>query len=286
MTKYSFIEHSKECNLKIQFILIGLAGWALAACSPSPTQLKKAMKEHPDIVFSAIKADPSGFFAAVEKAQSEAHKVQLDQALGQDIQKVESELKNPQTVKISANRAIWGSANAPVTIVEWADFNCGHCQQEQSVLQKIMANYSGKVRIVYKELPILAPESKVAAQYMEALAMQNNAQALQFHDLIFANQDKFRMEGDQYLKRAVKNVGANLFKVEQAARSAKVKKRIADDQAEAKKFGITGTPGFAINGAIVNGSYPYEFFRRVIDHILKSAPAGATPAEAPSSKSS
>ncbi len=259
-------------------LMIASFGFVLTACSPSPTQLKKVVEAHPEIVFSAIKADPKGFFDTVQGVQEQARLASISAEMDKEFDKVKTELASPQTVDIAADRAFVGSAGAPVTIVEWADFNCGHCQAVQDAIQKIVKEYGDKVRVVYKHLPILAPDSKVAAQYMEAIALQNKAKAVQFHDLLFANQNDFRVGGEKYLKTAVKSVGADLAKVERDAKGATVKKRIADDMAQAKKFGFDGTPGFMVNGAAIDGAYPYDFFKRVVDYILQSHPSGAAAA--------
>ncbi len=257
--------------MKFKHAFTGLLGLTLVGCSPSPTQLKKVMESHPEIVFAAIKADPKGFFDTIQEAQQQAQQASIAAEMDKEYQKVKEELKNPQAVDISTSHAFKGAANAPITIVEWFDFNCGHCKDMEGAIQEIEKNYGDKVRVVYMHLPILAPESRTAAEYMEAIALQDKAKALQFHDMIFANQNDFRMNGEKYLKQTVKSVGANLAKVEREAKGLAVKKVIDADMAEAKKFGFNGTPAFMVNGAAIDGAYPYDFFKRVIDGILHSS---------------
>ena len=242
------------------------------ACSPSPAQIKKILQEHPDILQSAIEADPKGFFDTVQRAQSKAREQSLVEQLDEEYQKIITELKSPQDVEVANDRAILGGHDAPVTIVEWSDFNCGHCLKAQETIAKLAKDYAGKVRFVYKHLPILAKESRIGAEYMEAIALQGPEKAIRFHDQLFEKQREFQAGGEEFLKKLAKDAGVNMARLEKDKKSATVRKRIESDIAEAKKFQISGTPGFMVNGAAIRGAYPFEFFKKVIDAIL-AAPA-------------
>jgi protein-disulfide isomerase len=269
-------------NLIAQYTLVILLGVALGACSPTPEQLKKTLQQHPEILHAAIEADPKGFFDIVQKVQAKAREQAEAEQMNEDYKRMADDLKNPKTVEV-AGRASLGPDSAPVTIVEWSDFNCGHCAHAEETMAKLAQDYSGKVRIVYKHLPILAKESRTAAEYMEAIALQDKAMALKFHDLLFAKQGEFRQGGEEFLKKAAKEVGANFAKVEKDRKTKAVKAKIEGDIDEAKRFEFTGTPGFMVNGAAVHGAYPYEFFKKVIDGILagNAAPAASTTAPGP-----
>ncbi len=254
------------------FVILGLS-----ACSPSPAQLKKTLQEHPDILQAAIEADPKGFFDTIQKAQAKAREQSMAQQMDDEYKRMADELKSPKEVVVASDRAILGSATAAVTIVEWADFNCGHCLHAQETMAKLAKDYDGKIRVLYKHLPILAKESRTAAEYMEAIAQQDKEKAIQFHDLLFQKQREFQTGGEEFLKKLTKELGANLSKVEKYRKSSAVKSRIDGDIAEAKKFEFTGTPGFMVNGAAVHGAYPYEFFKKVIDGILAGGASSAAP---------
>ena len=253
---------------KLSLILLTSAGFV--ACSPSASQLKKTMSEHPDILHAAIEADPKGFFEVIQKVQGKAREQSMEEQMATELKRVQEDMKSPKEVTFDDARAIEGSTSAPVTIIEWADFNCGHCSHAAETMTKIAAEYKDKVRILYKHLPILSPASKVAAQYMEAISLQDKAKALEFHHKLFENQSTLRSDGEKYLKKLAKEVGADVARVQQDAKSDTVKKRIDADVAEAQKFEFNGTPGFMINGAAVHGAYPYDFFKKVIDGVLSA----------------
>lgn len=256
--------------MKLQIILFTILGLSLTACSPSATQLKKVMQDNPDIIHAAIEADPKGFFDVVQKVQGKAREQSMADQMAGELTRVMEEMKTPKEVSIDDARAIQGPATAKITIVEWADFNCGHCSTAAETMNKIATEYKDNVRIIYKHLPILAKESRTAAEYMEAIAMQDKAKALKFHEELFAEQKELRSGGEDFLKKLVKSVGADLAKVQKDIKSDTVKKRIESDMAEAKKFEFNGTPGFMVNGAGIHGAYPYDFFKKVIDTILAS----------------
>ena len=254
--------------MKLRVIVYSAICLVLAACSPSAQQLKKVMKENPSILHEAIEADPKGFFDVVQKVQSKAREQSMAQQMDEEFKRVMEEMKSPKTVEIDEARASHGTSSAPITIVEWADFNCGHCSTAAQTMTKVAEEYGDKVRIIYKHLPILAPESRLGAQYMEAIALQDKSKAWEFHKKLFAGQREFREGKEKFLKELAKEVGADLAKVQKDLKNTAVTKRIESDIAEAQKYEFNGTPGFMINGASIHGSYPFDFFKKVIDSVL------------------
>lgn len=256
--------------MKVRAILFAVLGLSLSACSPSASQLKKVMKDNPDIVHAAIESDPKGFFDVIQKVQGKAREQSMADQMASELKRVTEEMKNPKEIVIDNSRAMVGSADAKITIVEWADFNCGHCSTAAETMDKIVEEYKDKVRVVYKHLPILSKESRTASEYMEAIAMQDKDKAWKFHSEVFAKQRELREGGEEFLKKIAKSVGADVAKIKKDMKSDTVKKRIESDIAEAQKFEFNGTPGFMINGASVHGAYPYDFFKKVIDTVLGS----------------
>lgn len=98
--------------------------------------------------------------------------------------------------------------------------------------------------------------------------MQSHEIALKFHDELFANQDMMKSKGEEYMKSVAKKLGANMQLLSKNLSDSKVQKTIDADMEEAKKFGISGTPGFIINGVSLKGAYPAEEFKKIIDKHL------------------
>lgn len=239
-------------------------------CAPTPSQLKKVVEENPEIVLNAIEKHPDKFLETLNNAARKAQEMQRQKQAESEEQRFEEEFKNPKKPEIDKARAMFGPDNAPITIVEYSDFECPYCSRGYETIKQVMSEYGDKVRVLYKHLPLdFHPMAMPAAQYYEAIALQSAAKAKKFHDHIFENQKSLSSGKEKFLKDAAKKVGANLAQVMKDIDSDKVKKRIEADMAEARKFEFSGTPGFLVNGVSLKGAYPFPEFKKVIDRHLK-----------------
>ncbi len=250
---------------------VALAMILLAGCT-SKQQIEKIIQDNPDIVFQAIKKNPKKFVDVVNEAVKTAQESSREDETKAEQARMEEEMKHPKTPVIEDGRVIFGNKSAPITIVEYSDFQCPYCGRGFQTVKEVEKTYGDKVRIVFKHLPLeFHPMAMPAAKYFEAIAMQDAAKAEKFHDEVFANQKELGSDGDKYLQSVVKKVGANLAKVKKDMNSEGVQKRIAADMEEAKKFEFSGTPGFLINGVSLRGAYPAPEFKKIIDKQLASA---------------
>lgn len=163
-----------------------------------------------------------------------------------------------------------GRADAPVTIVEYSDFNCAYCLRfHQESYPVIVRDYidTGKARFVYKQFAILVPDSTAAAVASECAAEQGKFWV--FHDLLFARRAEGASLSAQVLDAAAveANLDAAQFAVCRAAKPAS--DRAQADMNEAQQLGFRGTPAFLINGKPIVGAQPVEVFRQVLDEALK-----------------
>ncbi len=253
------------------FLFAGLlVAFFVTACAPNASQLKKVVEENPEIIFNAIEKNPQKFLETVNVAAREAREQEAKKMADAEDQRREDEFKNPKSPVIQADRAIKGDKDAPVTIVEYSDFQCPFCKRGASTVDRIMDDYKGKVRLVFKHFPIerIHPQAKLTSQYFEAIALQDPSKAYKFKEYVFENQEQIRDREDKFLDEAAKKAGANLAQVKANLNSDKVLKRIAEDMKEAENFGFSGTPGYLINGVSLKGAYPYEEFKRIIDRHL------------------
>jgi protein-disulfide isomerase len=241
----------------------------LVACAPNAKQLKEAIEKDPSIVFAAIQKDPEGFIEVVNKAARDAQSKGAEKAQQEENQKRDEEFKNPLKPEVQEGRAILGPQNAPITIVEYSDFECPYCSRGYQTMKEVKKAYPDQVRIVFKHLPLdFHPKAMPAAKYFEAIARQSAEMAYKWHDLIFENQNDLRSKGEAFMKDSAKKVGADLKKLEKDLNDPKLMERINADIEEAKKFGISGTPGFIINGVSLKGAYPFSEFKTIIDRHL------------------
>lgn len=248
---------------------ISIIGLLLASCAPSAKQIKEAVEKDPSIVFTAIEKAPDQFIEVVMKAQQNAQKVAGERAQQDEQKQREEEFKNPLKPEIEQDRVIFGNKSAPITIVEYSDFECPYCSRGYQTMQQLKKEYGDKVRIVYKHLPLdFHPLAMPAARYFEAIAMQGHAKAEKFHDLVFEKQAEMKDKGEALFKELAKKAGADMKKVEAALKSEKIAQRINADTAEAQKFNFSGTPGYLVNGISLKGAYPLAAFKDIIDRQL------------------
>jgi len=164
---------------------------------------------------------------------------------------------------------IRGDKDAPVTIVMWSDFQCPFCGRVEPTVTKILADYKGKVRLAWHDLPLPFHQNAMPAA-MAARAAAEQGKFWDMHDKLFANQTNLdRPSLDKYAQE----IGLNMSKYKAAMDSDKFKKEITADSEAGAKIGARGTPAFFINGKFLSGAQPYEAFKAKIDAELKNAEA-------------
>jgi len=255
--------------LKKSSLLLAVLALAMAAGCTGKQQVEKAIEDNPDIVFNAIKKNPKRFVEVVNEAVRTAQETAREDEAKEEQTRLEEEFKNPKQAAVESGRVIFGKADAPITIIEYSDFQCPYCARGYQTVKEVMKEYGDKVRVVFKHLPLdFHPMAMPAAKYFEAIAMQDHKKAEKFHDAIFESQKELNQDGEKFLKNAAKKVGADLKKLEKDLNSESVAKRISADMEEAKKFDFSGTPGFLINGVSLKGAYPAPEFKKIIDRHL------------------
>lgn len=183
--------------------------------------------------------------------------------------KVELYLNRPKASPLNFNlegQATWGSADAPVTIVEYSDFQCFYCGQARARLAELKKIYGKKIKIVYKHYPLPNhKEARPAAEASMCVNEQGSDKFWKFHDFLFDNA-KAWTDGD-YKEFAVKS-GADEKKFTECFNSKKYASLIDASLAEGQKFGVSSTPTFFVNSQLVKGAQPVEEFREIIDEAL------------------
>ena len=192
-------------------------------------------------------------------------------------------LLEPPRVEVAADGPSLGPANAPVTIVEFSDFECPYCARAAGTVKKIHERYPDKVRIVYRHLPLdqIHPNARPAAE--ASACAQEQGKFWEFHDKIFANQ---RALSSADLQRYAKELGLDMAAFDGCVKERKTQAQVDKDFTAANaaanaagKRGL-GTPAFFVNGVLISGAKPAEEFYRIIDSELARAGAPATPAAA------
>ena len=160
-----------------------------------------------------------------------------------------------------------GDPNAPVTIVEFSDFECPFCARFYSQTYKLIKeDYidTGKANIVFRDFPLaFHPQAEPAA--IAAECAHEQGKFWEFHDLIFENQA--RLSPSAYLGWA-EDLELDMDQFSDCVDSQKYKSEVAKDYNDGGRLGITGTPGFFVNGELITGAQPYSVFAQAIEAQL------------------
>lgn len=246
-------------------LTIGLGG-----CT-NKDSIKKLLKENPDILTEAIEENPAKIMEALNNAVRKAQQSQFEDREKGLTKEREEEFKNPKKAEIDESRT-WGNKSAPITIVEYSDFECPYCKRGYATLEEVHKKYGDKVRVIFKNLPLdFHPMAMPAAQYFEAVMLQSPEKAKKFYDYVFENQANLGTKKEKFLEEAAKKAGADIAQLKKDIGSEAVKAKIAAQMEEAKKFGFNGTPGYLVNGVSIRGAYPAEEFSKIIDQQLGTA---------------
>jgi protein-disulfide isomerase len=158
-----------------------------------------------------------------------------------------------------------GPAEAPVTIAEFSEFQCPFCLKVTPTLKRIEEVYKGKVRFVWKHLPLTTIHKDAMNAALASEAAANQGKFWEYHDRLFANQEKLDVDS---LKQYARELQLDMKRFESDMSNAEVRKKIDADVSEARALGVTGTPGFFINGRFLSGAQPFEAISRVVDEEL------------------
>lgn len=196
----------------------------------------------------------------VEKQQAEAQKQQV----------AANQPKKVTDEDMSDDDAFLGKADAPVTIVEFSEYQCPYCKRHvDQTMPKIKENYidTGKVKYVFRDFPLeFHPNAMPAALAAECAGDEGNDMYFKMHDELFKNQASL---SEEKIIEIAKSIGLNMKNFNTCFESEKYKDEIAKDIEDGKKLGISGTPGFIINGWLVKGAFPFETFEALIEQELK-----------------
>lgn len=181
-------------------------------------------------------------------------------------------------VNVSADDdAVLGDPNAPVTLIEFSDFQCPFCRKfMKETLPQIKKGYidTGKARLVYRDFPLsFHPGAMPAAEGSECAREQSKF--WEMHDVIFDEQEKqgsgtVQFTADDVKKWAAK-IGLNTSKFNQCLDLGKYKQEVEKDIADGSAAGVSGTPAVFVNGRLMVGAQPFAAFKAVIDEELLKA---------------
>ena len=170
---------------------------------------------------------------------------------------------------VSGGCVIAGSGNAPLTIEEYADFECPYCARGSNTMKEVLKNYPGKIKLVFRNMPLPAhTNAYAAAKAFSAVCLQSPSLAYSFQKELFDNQDKLVVQGESFLYETAEKLGANVSQMKLDMNGETVTHSIAEDQKLADSHHFKGTPSFMIGTEPVTGSHPYDEIKKIVDQQL------------------
>ncbi len=173
----------------------------------------------------------------------------------------------PVKIQVSADDPVKGSKDAPVTIVEFSDFQCPYCGSFYTqTLPSIEKNYieTGKARLVFMNFPLgFHQYAQKAAEASECA--QEQGKFWEYHDKLFENQAALDIAS---LKQYAKGLSLDQAKFDKCLDSGATAGKVSRDSSSGQSYGVTGTPSFFINGIALVGAQPFGNFQKIIEQEL------------------
>jgi protein-disulfide isomerase len=157
-----------------------------------------------------------------------------------------------------------GPATAPITIVEFSDFECPYCSQAEKTVSEVLRVYGDKIRLVYRDLPL--PNHKNAPKAAEAAhCAGDQGKYWEMHAKLFANQRNLDVPA---LKGYAKDLKLDQAKFDKCLDSGATAAIVEENRKVGNEAGVNGTPAFFVNGILISGAQPFDAFKEVIDGEL------------------
>jgi protein-disulfide isomerase len=167
---------------------------------------------------------------------------------------------------VGANDHVEGPAKAPVTLVEYGDYECPYCGEAYPVVKALQKRLGDQVRFVFRNFPLAEahPHAEHAAEAAEAAGAQGKF--WEMHDLLFANQDRLT---PHHLRGLAERLGLDLAAFTAEMDDHVYLQRVREHQDGGRRSHVRGTPGFFVNGRIVDVSFGFE---RLFDAVGAALP--------------
>jgi protein-disulfide isomerase len=160
-----------------------------------------------------------------------------------------------------------GPNGAPVTIVEFSDFQCPYCRQAEPTLKQVRQKYGDRVRIVYMDFPLgFHPQAMGAA--LAARCADEQGRFWAYHDVLFADHSRLSTPA---LKDLAARLNLDTASFDSCLDQRKYESTVLSDKAEGKNANVTGTPTFVVNGTAFTGAQPLSAFESAIDAASRSS---------------
>lgn len=226
--------------------------------------IEKVLQERPDLILDILRKNSEAVLDIAQQGSNLRRKHNLEAQWKED-------MKKPKQVRLDG-RPVLGPKDAKVKMVAFSDFTCHFCEQASKTVDKLLNEFPDEINLTFKHMPLDEKgPGGIASVYFIAIAQQDEKKAWEFYKKMFAHRENLLAEGEPFIKKTAKELDLDLKKLEKDVKGKKVKEIMAEDQEDAQKLGVEGTPYFLVNNLVVRGALPPELFRNAIE-MAKSNP--------------
>ena len=212
-----------------------------------------------EFIIQVIKDNPKLIFDTVNEYVR-------DQQKQKEAQQFEESLKNRVNDAAETHTPVKGPEKAPITIIEYSDFQCPYCSQGANLVKEVANRYPEKVKIAFRHNPLNFHQQAMPAA-KAAMAANKQGKFWEYHDYVFAN---FGAElNDAMLKGIARQLDLDAAAFDRCYNSRQYQQRVLDDARYASGLGATGTPTFNVNGQLVGQA---ELFDTIEQELAKLNP--------------
>jgi protein-disulfide isomerase len=175
-------------------------------------------------------------------------------------------------IELSGNEPVLGQKDAPVTIVEFSEHQCPFCKRGAETIKNVVKNYDGKVKLVFKHMPLSFHKQALPAAYftISVKKQYGDKKFFEASELLFANQKEWKNDHMKAFEKYSKELGLDWNKIKKTMEEPETRTVLNMDMSEAAKHQVKSVPAFFINGKLVSGAKKEAYFKAVIDNILKN----------------
>jgi protein-disulfide isomerase len=260
------IGENKTMRLRY-FSFVAMVWWGLSGILYADIIPTKDDAQLRDFILQVIKENPKLILDIINDYAKEQQKERAAQQKAQEARQFEDSFKNRINDSLESHTPLMGSGKAIITIIEYSDFQCPYCSQGASIMKEVLKRYPEKVRIAFKHNPLNFHQQALPAA-KAAMAAGKQGKFWEYHDLLFQNSSNLNEEN---LKKFAQDLQLDMARFEADRQSEAISNQIQVDMVKAKTFGLTSTPTFLVNGVVVRGAKPADYFARVIDRLITEA---------------
>ncbi len=220
--------------------------------------IEKTLNDKPEIIINAL----NNYRKNEEAKQIEKQKAILDNA--------------SKTLTQDKHSLVLGNPDGDITLVAFKDYRCGFCKKAWPTVQELIAK-DRNLRVIFKEFPVLGPESELASRFALASSLQGKDKYTAFNDLLMTHQGPWDAKT---LKELATSKGIDADKMEKDAGEKFVSDAVADNMKLGSDLAIQGTPAFVIGKTVIPGAVPLDYLQNAIKEAREAAKAPAKDADA------